>query len=294
MERVVGGRKKWIRLAVAYEIIHAGWLIHDDIIDEDDMRRGGPSMHKLFKDWFKSKGVKNDFEHLGLSIAILSGDTAVFMAKKNLVTSGLPPTVIIQVLQDFYYTMINTVYGESIDVLMSYMKSVQNMDYVLRACELKTARYTIDGPLHVGAIAAGANDKSLNSLSRFAVPVGIAFQIRDDIIGIFGTTQEIGKPAGSDLKEGKFTLLVLKALEMGSKEQKKELEGLLDKKKITANDLSLARKIIKETGSLDFAQKYAEKLVIQGKKSLDKLKGVNKDSKELLISIADYIIKRRY
>src|SRR4030042_6057598 len=112
---------------------------------------------------------------------------------------------------------------------MEYKKKTTEKE-VLKMYEYKTAKYTIEGPLHLGAILAGADDKLLKTFSAYAIPVGIAFQIQDDILGLFGDEKKLGKPVGSDIRQGKFTILAAKAVEKASGKQKKIIKNILGKK----------------------------------------------------------------
>ncbi len=157
--------------------------------------------------------------------------------------------------------------------------------------EYKTAKYTFEGPLHLGAILGGADDKFLNQLSQYAIPAGIAFQIQDDILGIFGDEKKTGKPVGSDIRQGKYTILVAKAFEKANPRQKKILARCLGNKNLTKKDIEDFRKVIIESGSLDYAKNLAMKLVWEAKKELEKIK-MNSETKKFLRGIAEYMIKR--
>ena len=159
--------------------------------------------------------------------------------------------------------------------------------------KLKTAIYTIEGPLHMGAIAAGASDDQLKILSEYAIPLGMAFQLKDDLLGLFGLEEKLGKPVDSDIKEGKKTILILKAMENAGKQQKEFIVNALGNKNITEKELIKLREIIKKTGSLSYSENLAEKLV---KKAKDTIKNSDfeKQGKEFFLEIADYIIKRDY
>jgi len=158
----------------------------------------------------------------------------------------------------------------------------------------KTGKYTYETPLHTGAILAGASDDDLKALTEYAIPGGIAFQIQDDILGMFGDEYKIGKPADSDLSEGKKTLLIVKAFEKGDSLQKKILNKNLGSPKISSKDLREVRQIIIDTGSLEYSKKIALNLVNKAKERLQKYSHSNwiPEGREFLDGIADYMIKR--
>jgi geranylgeranyl diphosphate synthase, type I len=197
-------------------------------------------------------------------------------------------------LNNFQHCMLNTIYGENMDVLISIIGQAVKEQNINLVNQLKTAKYTFEGPLHLGALAAGAKESELKILSNYALPIGAAFQIRDDNIGIFGSTAEIGKPAGSDLKEGKITLLISNTLKLARPADKQIILKLLGKSIINQKDLSTTRQIIKDSGAYSKTQKQAEKLVEQGQNALNQLKNKPQAKVDLLKSLADYIIERQY
>jgi geranylgeranyl diphosphate synthase type I len=164
---------------------------------------------------------------------------------------------------------------------------------VLQVHEFKTSRYTIEGPLHLGAILAGASEKDLDVLSAYGLPLGQAFQLQDDVLGTFGREEKLGKPVDSDLKQGKKTVLVLRALEKASPEQKKKLLACLGNKDLTKEMAEEARNIIKATGSYDYSKTLAEKLCLQAKQAIQKSR-FRSEGKDFLLGIADYMLHRDY
>jgi len=156
---------------------------------------------------------------------------------------------------------------------------------------LKTAIYTIEGPLHIGAILAGAGKEDLGELSDFAIPLGKAFQTQDDILGMFGTREKIGKPVGSDVREGKKTLLMVKALELGSPTQRKFIQRCLGNKRLTFKQLEKLREIVTKTGSLDYSKRLIERYSDEARVALGKLK-ISNEGRQFFMYICNYIIQR--
>ncbi len=278
-----------IDIAVSAELMQSFLLIHDDIIDDDDLRRGGPTMHKIYAE--KYKGRDNP-KKVGESMAIIAGDLLASLGNEIISKSAFDEEKKLKLLQKFNKVVKLTGYGEIIDILSDLKTNVTEQD-ISKMHKLKTAVYTIEGPLHMGAIAAGASDGQLKILSEYAIPLGMAFQLKDDILGLFGSEEKLGKPADSDIKEGKKTILILKAIENAYKEQKEFIVNALGNKNITEKKLIKLREIIKETGSLSYSENLAEKLV---KKAKDAIKNSDfeKQGKEFFLEIADYIIKRDY
>jgi geranylgeranyl diphosphate synthase type I len=281
------------KVARAMELIHSSLLIKDDIMDEDILRRGKPALHYFFEKLHQKKYKIGDSKHFGISLGILSGDISSIYAYGSIIDSSFPNQYKIRALERFNQMYFDTVYGQMIDVLNSYRKKVALKD-ILEVYRYKTAKYTIECPLHLGALLSGAGKRELNLLSSYAIPLGIAFQIKDDILGMFGDKKTVGKPATSDLEEGKQTFVMFFAFKKANQSQRKFLLKCFGQKNIKIGDLKKVRLIIAETGALQYCQEYANLLVRKAKKALSVFKGVNKNTLFLLNYIADYIIKRDY
>jgi geranylgeranyl diphosphate synthase, type I len=183
-----------------------------------------------------------------------------------------------------------TVVGQAQDIKMGYLGKTTEKK-VMQMYENKTARYTIEGPLHLGIILGGGNGDGLKVASDYAIPVGIAFQIQDDILGMFGSEKKLGKPVGSDIEEGKQTILVIKALANSNRKQGQKLLSILGKSGIGKNEIEEVRKVIIETGALEYAQKIAKELIKKGKSAVENSK-ISNEARDFLIGIADYMIQR--
>jgi len=278
-----------IDIAVSAELMQSFLLIHDDIIDDDDLRRGGPTFHRIYAEKYKDYDNPKKF---GESMAIIAGDLLAAFGNEIISKSDFDEEKKLKLLQKFNKVVKLTGYGEIIDIL-SGLRTDMTEEEISKMQRLKTAIYTIEGPLHMGAIAAGVSDEQLKTLTDYAIPLGQAFQIRDDILGMFGSEEKLGKPADSDIKEGKKTLLILKVLENADKEQKELIGNALGNKNITKTELTKVREIIKKTGSLDYSEILAEKLVKRAKNVIKNF-DFEKQGKNFFLEIADYIIKRDY
>jgi len=283
-------KEKILKVAISIELIHSFLLIHDDVIDQDDFRHGGLAMHYNYSEKYKDK--TKDPKHFGISAAIVVGDLAHDFGYEILAKLDFPSESKIKVIKRINQIISNTLAGEAVDVALS-MKSDFNADKIIEMQKYKTAKYTIEGPLHLGAILAGADDKFLESIREFAIPLGIAFQMQDDLIGLFGDEKKIGKPVGSDLKEGKKTLLITKALEIANEKQKNIILSVLGNKEINFDDLKNVRKIIEETGSLEYSKTQIKELKELAIKCLEEIK-ISNECKKFLNNIADFIVKRDY
>jgi geranylgeranyl diphosphate synthase type I len=183
-----------------------------------------------------------------------------------------------------------TVVGQAQDIFIEYRKKASEKD-VMKMYEYKTARYTFEGPLHLGAILGGADKAVLDGFSKYSLPVGIAFQIQDDILGVFGVEKKVGKDVGADVREGKQTLLVVRAKEKANRSQLKIINSILGKQDITTKDLLQFQSVLRETGSLQYAKDLAAELIQKGQKALIEAP-VDSECKSFLGDIAEYMIQR--
>lgn len=283
-------KKKILPVSVAIELTNAAILVHDDIIDQADLRHGRPTIHRRYQKYHEDHYQKGNPFHYGESMAIMVGDIGIYGAIDLISKSSFPEKVKHKVIQELIDFMMKTAYGENLDVDLAYREKVKEKDIAI-INTLKTAYYTLVGPLKMGGILAGATSQQLKKFEGYGTPVGIAFQLQDDILGMFGSVEKLGKPVDSDIKEGKNTLLYTQILKRGTAAQRKRLISLWGKKDITPGEVEEARKIIRETGSLEYSQKLAKKLVEKGKKAVPR---ITKNSKlqEVFLSLADFIIER--
>ncbi len=283
---------KIVKASMSMELTHSFLLIHDDIIDKDEKRHGITTIHESYKKVAKKLSKEKEAEHFGNSMAMLSGDMAAAMANQIIFTSDFSSETIIcalNKLQEIVYTIVP---GEMLDVVLEFRGQATEKE-ILKMYEGKTSSYSFEGPLHLGTILSGYKDEKVFKIySRYAIPLGKAFQIRDDILGVFGDEKKLGKPIGSDISEGKQTLLVAKALERGNKKQKKIIKEYLGKENLKKEELEEIRKIIRETGSLEYSQNIAEKFVSESLDALSEINFKNQEAKEFFEGIARYMVSR--
>lgn len=291
-----GGKNKKaiLRASVCAELIHVAYLIQDDIIDRDNLRHGKDAMHYHCEKW-ALKNLRMDkanARHYGISQAICISDIALEMAFRALADSPFEEKAKIMAIQKLAEMAFDTAIGQMSDMLAENLDSINEKD-VIKILNYKTALYTFFGPISIGAMFAGKPKKYIERLAAFAIPLGVAFQVEDDILGVFGSQEETGKPVGADIREGKKTLLIVKALELGNAGQKKELLEALGNPKISDRKIERARRIIAETGSLEYSKNLAQKLVAQSREAIEKSK-FDSRSKKFFIELAEFIIKRKY
>ncbi|HSX18962.1 MAG TPA: polyprenyl synthetase family protein [Candidatus Saccharimonadales bacterium] len=261
--------KKILDVCLAFEIAHSFLLIHDDIIDQSDTRRGKPTVHKRYQ---KDFGV-----HYGNSQAILMGDIACLEAIKLVGNSEKVISVLLE-----------TIYGEAMDV--EFANRRPKYADILKMTQLKTAKYTFVGPLIVGAILADADSSQLRAIEQYGMNVGLAYQLQDDILGVFGDEKVTGKSSLSDMREGKSTLLINKV--QSTRVQKyKELKRIWGNAKSGTKDLEEIRKLIKESGALGWCEAEKARLIKLAKSQITK---IAKDTKivQVLEEVADFAANR--
>lgn len=267
--------------AVAFEIFQTAILAHDDIMDQSPLRRGRPTIYKQLGG-----------DHYAISQTISLGDIGFFLATKIIADSNFPKEYITKAVSIFNKSMIDTAFGQILDVATPFEDNLKTEDNAIFIATHKTARYTIVGPLQLGAVLAGAEDNLLLSIKQFGDNLGVAFQIQDDILGVFGDEKEVGKSVTSDIEEGKNTLLITYAKKHCSKSQRSQLDQLYGTGPITAKDHQIIKNIFIATESLQYAQNRAEYYIIQAKKIIPKL---TKDPKKaiLLEQMSDFLVKRK-
>ncbi len=288
-----GGKEeqKVIEASIGIELAHSFLLIHDDIIDRDAKRHGVPTVHERYRKIGRLVAPEKDSLHFGNSMAMIAGDMASSMAYEIIFNTDFQPKTIIRALDKIQNIVYVTIPGEMLDVMME-VRGHATEEEILRMFEGKTSRYTFEGPLHLGAVLAEGEENIFAGLTKYSLPLGKAFQIRDDILGVFGDEKKIGKPVGSDVIEGKQTILLVKALELGNTDQKKTIKKYLGKKDLTEKELEEFRQIIRETGSLEYSQALSQGLVEESKAALSEIEFKNETARKFLEALADYMVTR--
>lgn len=275
-----------LNVSIASEIAHTALLIHDDVIDQDSMRRGGITTHQLFA----TTSMQNEgmHKHYGESIAICAGDVALLTAPQIILDSKFPSEYKIKAALYFLKGLVTTGYGEILDVYLEDLGEATEDD-IKALHHLKTGVYTYLTPLGVGSILAGASDEQVKAFDKYSSLSGISFQIQDDILGLFGDESKMGKSNSSDIKEGKITLLYLKAVENNS--AAKRINELWGKKDISDSELDEVKKIITETGSLNYSIEFSKKLALEAVDSLPNGQ-YNQTAMDYLKGLAQYLVER--
>jgi geranylgeranyl diphosphate synthase type I len=244
-----GSLEPALEAGVALELLQAYFLIHDDWMDRDTMRRGGPAVHTYLARRFHS-------QHFGEASAILAGDYSAGLATEALARVDMAPVRASRIFACFAQMQIDAVMGQQID-LLGRAKDVE------ATYRLKTGSYTVHGPLRLGALLAGGSPRVLTALDRFSMPMGVAFQLRDDMLNAFGTPARTGKPSGSDLKSGKKTLLLTTALKCARGSDRRLLKSVVGNAKASHAQLEKAVQVLERCGARATVEARIETLVAE-------------------------------
>jgi geranylgeranyl diphosphate synthase type I len=245
--------------AIAIELLHDFMLVHDDIIDKSDTRRGKPSMHAMFNKYLANK---KDNKFCGQDLAIVAGDVLYAIAINAFLSVKEDMLRKEKALKKFAEATMYTGSGEFMELLygIKNLNQIKKED-ILKVYDLKTAYYTFAYPLSIGATLAGARDNQINKLFRYGTYLGRAFQIKDDVISMFGKEKEIGKSALTDLKEAKKTLLIWQAYNHTNENNKQLIKRIFSKRNVNKKDLLKLQKIIVASGTLDYVRGEISQLI---------------------------------
>jgi geranylgeranyl diphosphate synthase type I len=253
----------------ALELVHVCALIHDDVMDGSDTRRGAPSIHRQFQQLHKEQSLHGSGEQFGIASAILLGDLALIWAAKMLHESGLSPKYILQALPVYDEMRVELMAGQYLDIYEQAFAS-ESIERSLKVARYKSGKYSIERPLHFGAaLAPAAGPNIFSTYSHYGLPLGEAFQLRDDVIGVFGDPQETGKPAGDDLREGKRTVLIAATLNRVDQVQRNVFERYFGKSDLDITGVEALREIIVETGALAEVEKLIEEMTFNAHQALN-------------------------
>ena len=244
-----------VAAAGALEMFHAAALVHDDIIDNSDTRRGRPAVHRVLQSFHDGGGWTGDPEAFGRSAAILLGDLLVAWSD-DLFEEGMDGAAHAESARAEYARMRRDVtVGQFLDIAeeasAATVPDAEHARRALRVATYKSARYSVQQPLLIGAALAGADAAQREALAQFGMPVGLAFQLRDDVLGVFGDSAVTGKPSGDDLREGKRTLLIAYAREALPQGARRTLDELLGDPGLDDEQVASLQRTIVDSGALE-------------------------------------------
>ncbi len=219
-------------------------------MDGSDTRRGQPAVHRRFASLHRTESWTGDPEAFGMGAAVLLGDLALSWSDEMLSRCGLPAERLLAGCHVYDDMRTELMGGQYLD-LLEQARGGGSVERALRVARYKSAKYTIERPMHLGAALAGAPQEVLDGYSGYGLPLGEAFQLRDDVLGVFGDPSVTGKPAGDDLREGKRTALVAMALEAATSAQAAAVRRHLGDPHLSADGVAVLRAVLTDTGAVD-------------------------------------------
>ena len=280
-----------VAAAACLELLQACALAHDDVMDDSDTRRGRPALHRRFAALHRGEGWHGDPEAFGRSAAILLGNVCLIWADQLLNESGLPREAIERAAPAYDAMRVEVMAGQYLDLLEQALGG-RDIERALRVARFKAAKYTVERPLHVGGLLAGAPPPVIRAYSAYGLPLGEAFQLRDDVLGVFGDPSETGKPAGDDLREGKRTALVAMALTRATPDQAALVRRRLGDPHLDETGVAQLRDVIRETGALAEIESMIARLTDEALCSLDRAP-LTAEAVEVLRGLAVAATERR-
>ncbi|MFB7663483.1 polyprenyl synthetase family protein [Kitasatospora sp. NPDC056138] len=285
------------RAAAALELLQASALVHDDLMDRSDTRRGLPSVHRRFEALHRRSGWRGDREQYGASTAVLLGDLLLIWCDELFLRSGLPSMRVLAAKPAFDLMRTEVMVGQYLDVLEPVAGDSTDegaLERTRTVLHYKSAKYTIERPLQVGALLAGAGPELLTAYSEFGLPLGEAFQLRDDLLGVFGDPAVTGKPAGDDLREGKRTLLIAHAMRGLSTADARRLDQRLGAPDLTAEEIPALRGLVERSGAAELVERRIGELMRQSLDALDAAPLADGPARSALLALADAATARKY
>jgi len=288
-----------LSLAVSLEIFHAAALVHDDIMDNSDTRRGKPSAHKSFEVLHKDRDFAGSSEHFGLATALLVGDLLLAWSDHLLsqaVSGDVAAAAAAETRSQFARMRQEVTLGQYLDIheeaAWPHIPDAERMQRALTVVTYKSAKYSMEAPLLIGASLAGAESGQLESLAEFGLPLGMAFQLRDDVLGVFGDSEVTGKPSGDDLREGKRTVLIALAEQAMPQGARNLFQEMLGDRHLTGEQIDVMQSTLRETGALEKTEEMIEGYVTQALDALHRAP-VAQGAKGELRRLAEAVTKRQ-
>lgn len=289
-----------VRTASALEIFHAAALIHDDIIDSSDTRRGSASAHKLFEGMHVAKGWAGAPAGYGIASAILLGDLMLGWSDE-LLDEGLYAVADRESARrarlEFNRMRTEVTAGQYLDILeeRAWLTAPESelTERALRVIIYKSAKYSVQAPLVIGAALSGASEEQLDALRSFGLPLGIAYQLRDDLLGVFGNAEVTGKPSGDDLREGKRTVLMALAREGAVGTDLHVLDELVGDPALDAPQIAMLQSMIERSGAVVRIEELIDSYVREARLALDAAP-ISDEARAKLGELTDTVIRRSF
>jgi geranylgeranyl diphosphate synthase type I len=274
----------------ALELVQASALIHDDLMDRSDTRRGEPSVHRRFELLHRAEGWRGTATGFGDSAAVLLGDLAMVWSDELLHNSGMGLAELARARPVFDRMRTEVTVGQYLDVHTQATGNT-SLERAGKVARYKSAKYTVERPLLLGAALAGGGPEIFDSYTAFGLPLGEAFQMRDDVLGVFGDPAQTGKPAGDDLREGKRTYLVASALAALDEAGRGELDRSLGDPLLDDAGVERLRAIIRDCGALAATESRIDALNSEALAALERAP-IDEEARTVLLALADAAIRR--
>lgn len=272
-----------VSAATSLELLHGCALIHDDVMDGSVLRRGSPAVHSELAAQHETRGWRGAGDHFGVAGAVVAGDLCLVWADEMLRTSGLPPESLTRAGPVFDAMRAETIRGQYLD-LITQAEGALRVEDAVAVAQAKTAASTTVGPLRFGAALAGANEDLLVSYTDYALPLGVAFQLRDDLLGAFGDPDATGKPSGDDLRDGKCTLLLAETRRRGGDGEARRMDRLLAEGSEDA--VAKLRAMIEGSGARTFVENEVTRLGAAALVALERAPLVDESARAILRGLA--------
>jgi geranylgeranyl diphosphate synthase type I len=283
--------KPVVSAMAALELLQACALIHDDLMDGSDTRRGKPSIHRHFESIHVQDQLEGFAPHYGLSAAVLLGDLALVWSDQMLNSAGLTTDQCARVLPYYNEMRVELMAGQFLDIHEQTQKTT-SVDRSMTIARYKSGKYTIERPLHLGAaMTLNPSPEIFTALSAYGLPLGEAFQLRDDLLGVFGDPSVTGKPAGDDLREGKRTVLIAMTNDRQSESQRETARKYFGKQDLDAQGVAVLREIIESTGARAELEATIERLTDQALTAAQSAV-FTEDGSAMLVELANIATKR--
>jgi geranylgeranyl diphosphate synthase, type I len=276
-----------LEIASCLELVQSFLLVHDDVMDQDPIRRGGPAVHEQFRQEMADAGGR-DPVHYGNSQAISVGDVAMLIAVNVLSSVELEPLLRIRLVELLTREIATVGIAQMADVRHGHARDEPTEAEITTVYRYKTGRYTFSLPLMLGAIVGGAPEETIAQLSELGEELGVVFQMRDDEIGLFADKETTGKPSGSDVAENKRTLLRLWLLDRAAADDRARLQSIFGTSPLNHEDLTFVRTKTNELGVADRSTDRIRELTERSRRGIDGLVRVTATGRALLQEIAAY------
>lgn len=278
------GTDSAVDAGAALELLHTFALVHDDVMDGSPKRRGLDAIHMTYERRHANEGWPGEGRRFGEGVAILVGDLAFVYA--DLLLAGAPPDAI----EIFTQLRLEVNLGQYLDLIGTVRRDASR-DRARRICQYKSGKYTVERPLHLGAALAGRLDELAGPLSAYGLPLGEAFQLRDDLLGAFGDSALTGKPVGEDLREGKPTMLYAFATERAEGAAAVLLAKRFGASDLTEREVAELQEVMTETGARALVETAIEQLVTDALTAIDRA-SISDEARSRLIELAHFVAGR--